>query len=82
MRRLVPLIVVASVVMPIAAYAQTPPLPSNGSSDRGGSTYYPVYTNSSGSSVGVVVTPQPGTPTTPPTSTYVPGVQIPLPGGK
>jgi hypothetical protein len=65
-----------------SAYAQTPPPPSNGSSDRGGSTYYPVYTGQSGSSVGVVVTPQPGTPTTPPTSTMVPGFQIPLPGGK
>ena len=55
--------------------------PSNGSSDRGGTTYYPVHGTSSGSSVGVIVTPNPGTPTTPPNSSYGVGVQIPMPGG-
>jgi hypothetical protein len=58
------------------------PPPSNGSSDRGGTTYHPVYNTSSGSSVGVIVQPNPGTPQSAPTNSYGVGFSIPLPGGK
>lgn len=60
----------------------TPPPPSNGSSDRGGTTYTPVYNTGSGSSVGVIVQPNPGTPQSAPTNSYGVGVSVPLPGGK
>ena len=58
----------------------SPPPPSNGSSDRGGTQYHPVYDNGHGSSVGVIVTPNPGTPQTPPSDSYGAGFRIPIPG--
>jgi hypothetical protein len=54
---------------------------SNGSSDRGGTTYHPVYTGSNGASAGVIVQPQPGTPQSAPANGYGVGGRIPLPGG-
>lgn len=58
---------------------QAPP-PSNGSSDNlKGTTYTPVYTTNSGVSVGTTQTPNGGTPTTPPSSTYGIGVKTPVP---
>lgn len=58
------------------------PPPANGSSDRGGTSYHPVYDTGSGSSVGVIVTPNPGTPQSAPSSSYGVGVQVPLPERK
>jgi hypothetical protein len=64
----------------VAGDAPNSPPPSNGSSDRGGTTYYPAYNTNSGTSVGVTVTPNPGTPQSAPSSTYGVGVSFPLPG--
>ena len=77
------LVGVCSLALASSVFAQngsTPP--SNGSSDRGGTTYYPVTGNPSGSSAGVIVTPNPGTPSSAPSSSYGVGVQFPLPGGR
>jgi hypothetical protein len=52
----------------VAGGAPNSPPPSNGSSDRGGTTYYPAYNTNSGTSVGVTVTPNPGTPQSAPSS--------------
>jgi hypothetical protein len=76
-------VLIGSLAVVSAATAEdgNPP-PSNGSSDRGGTTYTPVYTGSGGSSAGVIVQPQPATPQGAPTNGYGVGVRIPLPGGK
>jgi hypothetical protein len=50
--------------------------PANGSQDRGGTTFTPVYTTRGGTTFGVTNTPNPGTPSTPPSSTYGVGVKF------
>lgn len=56
------------------ASGPAPSNPPNGSQTSGGTTYTPVYTAPSGTSVGITSTPNQGTPQTPPTSTYGVGV--------
>jgi hypothetical protein len=80
--RLVGAAILLGVAPSLALAADPPPPPANGSQTGGPTQYYPVTGNPSGTSVGVTVTPNPGTPSTPPSSTYGAGVQFPIPGGK
>jgi hypothetical protein len=58
----------------------TPPPPSNGSQIPSGTAYHPVYTGTSGSSAGVIVTTTPGTPASNGDTAYGVGFSVPLPG--